>query len=270
MNFTKTLARSLKDIWSHRRLAATLAIRDTKAKYRSSFLGIFWAVFPPVAAAVGLATAKSAGVISLGETAIPYPAYVIFSMSLWQLFTTAITQPIGGLSGAKGLLTKVDFPREVIVLSEINKLLVFGLVQTVLIISVFLYFNVKVNSYFLLVFVPVLTSVLLGITISLLLAPFSLLYGDITSAMPIVIGGMFFITPVIYVAPEQGGIFSFFVHLNPMTTIMEFSRELLYSPTAPAFLPEFLIVMALTIPAACIALVFFRTAMPVVVERWSA
>lgn len=270
MKFTEILRSAFRDIWTHRYLATTLAIRDTKAKYRGSFLGFFWAVFPPLAAAIGLAAAKGAGVISFGETAIPFPAYIIFSMSLWQLFTAAITRPISALLGSKALLTKVDFPREVIIISEISKLLVFAFAQTILVVGVFIFFKVEVNSLFYLSVIPVLVFVLLGLTISLLIAPFALLFGDISSALPLALGGVFFITPVVYVLPKEGGLFSFVVRHNPLTTIIEFCRELVYSSHSPVFLYQFIIVTLLTLPIACMALVFFRIAMPIVVERWSA
>ncbi len=270
MNYIITLRSALRGIWEHRNLATILAIRDTKAKYRGSFFGIFWAVIPPIAAAIGLAAAKGAGVISLGNTSIPYPAYVIFGMSLWQIFTAAITLPISALSGAKGVLTKVDFPREVIILSEINKLVIFVLLQTILVVIVFAIFGVAVNKYFILAVIPIISLILLGLAISLLLAPLALLYGDISNAMPLVMGGMFFVTPVVFALPREGGVFSFVVRHNPLTMILEFSRELLYGPSFPAFFPQFLIVLVFTILLASFALVFFHLAMPVVVERWSA
>jgi len=269
MTFYKTLYEALQDIWRHRNLSKMLAIRDTKAKYRGSLLGLFWAVFPPVAAAVGLAAAKRAGILSLGITPIPYPAYVILSMSLWQIFTAALTRPITGLSASRSLLTKVNFPREVIVLSEIHKLLGSAVIQGVLVVGVFVYFGIPVSASAALVVVPIFMLMLLGVTISLLLAPAALLYGDIANAMPMAIGALFVVTPVVYPPPPHGGVFSFVVHLNPVTPLIEMSRELLYSPV-PACLPGFLVVTSLTIPAACLALVLFRLAMPIVVERWSS
>jgi len=269
MTFYETLQEALLDSWRHRNLAKMLAIRDTKAQYRGSLLGLFWAVFPPIAAAVGLAAAKGAGVLNLGITPIPYPAYVILSMSLWQIFTASLTRPISGLLAARVLLTKVNFPREVIVISEVHKLLVLASIQAVLVAGFFVYFGIPVSATAILVVVPIFMLVLLGVTISLLLAPVALLYGDIANAMPMAIGALFVVTPVVYAPPPHGGVFSFVVRLNPVTPLIEMSRELVYLPF-PTHLPGFLLVTALTVPAACLSLVLFRLAMPIVVERWSS
>ena len=81
--FIKICVSSPTDMYRHRHLATALAIRDTKAKYRGSLLGLFWAIFPPIGAAIGLAAAKGTAVLSLGDTPNPYPVYVVLSMSLW-------------------------------------------------------------------------------------------------------------------------------------------------------------------------------------------
>jgi len=269
MNFIRILHDALCDLWKHRTLATVLAIRDTKARYRSSLLGLFWAVFPPIAAAVGLAAAKGAGVVSFGNTSIPYPAYVIFGMSLWQLFTSAITKPIAAFAASRGLLTKVYFPREVIILSEISKLAVFLIVQAILVTAVFMYFKVSVNFSSIYIILPLLLLVILGLTISLLLTPIALLFGDINNALPFIVGALFFITPVVYTAPPEGGLFSFVVHLNPITPLFEISRDFLYG-SGPFAWQNFWIVTGVVLPSACVALVFFRLAMPIVIERWSS
>jgi len=260
---------SLADMYAYRRLAIAMAIRDTKAKYRGSFLGLFWAVFPPVAAAVGLTAAKGAGVLSLGETPIPYPAYVILSMSLWQLFTGAVSRPIAGLQAARSVLTKVDFPREVVVISEISKLGSSAIIQSILVTFVFLFFGVEVGPSAFLAIIPIALLVLLGLVISLMLAPLALLYGDIGSAMPMALGGLFIVTPVVYPPPPRGGVFSFVTQINPVTPLIETARDLLYSAAVP-HLWEAIAVAVLLVPLSVIALVLFRISMPLVVERWSS
>lgn len=260
---------SLVDMYKHRRLATALAIRDTKAKYRGSLLGLFWAIFPPIAAAIGLAAAKGAGVLNLGETPIPYPAYVVLSMSLWQLFATAVSRPIAGLQAARSVLTKVDFPREVIILSELHKLLITAVIQAILVAGVFVYFGIPVGPSAVLAIFPIAVLILLGIMVSVFLAPVALLYGDIGNAMPMALGALFFVTPVVYPPPPRGGTFSFVVQMNPVTPLIETTRELLYSP-APVHFGGFVLVSLLLVPFGMLALVLFRVAMPVVVERWSS
>lgn len=267
--FCRLLGASVLDFWQHRNLATVMAIRDTKAKYRNSMLGVFWAVTPPVLAAVGLTAARNSGMLNLGPTPIPYPAYVILGVSLWQLFTFAVTRPSHGLSAARSLLTKVGFPREVIVLCELNKLLASAGIHLVLVVLVFLLYRVPIATTIPLAVIPIVSLVVLGLALGLLVAPAALLVGDIMNAFPLLTGALLVVTPVVYVTPTGGGWFAAAVNFNPLTPIFEAIRYLV-SAGIPPHLEFFFSVMGGALVLLAIALVVFRVAMPVVVERWSS
>lgn len=263
------LRASLVDLWRHRSLATVMAIRDTKAKYRSSILGVFWAVTPPVLAAVGLTAARNSGMLDLGPTPIPYPAYVILGVSLWQVFTFALTRPSHGLSAARSLLTKVGFPREVIVLCELNKLFASVGIHLVLIAIVFLIYRVPIAATIPLAIIPIVTLAMLGLALGLLVAPAALLVGDILNALPLLTGALLVVTPVVYVTPSGEGWFAAAVNINPLTPIFEAIRYLV-SAGIPPHLGFFFSVLGGSLVLLATALVVFRVAMPVVVERWSS
>lgn len=265
----RLLRASLSDLWNHRELAATLAIRDTKAKYRSSLLGLFWAVAPPILAAIGLTSARNAGMLNLGHTPIPFPAYVVMGFSLWQIFTAALTKPTLSLATARGLLSKVDFPREVIVLSELNKLIGSVGIHAALVAVVFWIYQVPIAGTAPLIVLPLAVLILLGLAIGLLLAPAALLIGDILNALPFLTGALLIITPAVYVAPDNPGLFATVVKWNPLTPVFEWSR-LVLSVGFPSDLAYFGGVALGSVALFAGALVIFRVSMPVVVERWSA
>lgn len=246
-----------------------MAIRDTKAKYRSSLLGLFWAVAPPILAAIGLTSARNAGMLNLGHTPIPFPAYVVLGFSLWQIFTAALTKPMLSLAAARSLLSKVDFPREVIVLSELNKLVVSVGIHAVLVAVVFVIYKVPIATTAPLILIPLAILILLGLAIGLLLAPAALLIGDILNALPLLTGALLIVTPVVYVTPDNSGLFATVVRLNPLTPIFEWSR-LVLSVGIPPDLAFFSGVALSSTLLFALALVVFRISMPVVVERWSA
>jgi len=75
-----------RSLLTSRELAWRLMVRDIKAQYRQTGLGLFWAFIPPIVTAAGLTIERDAQVINLGETDLPYPAYVMFSMTLWQTY----------------------------------------------------------------------------------------------------------------------------------------------------------------------------------------
>ncbi len=269
MYLFKVFRESVSDIRQHHHLASAIALRDTKAKYRGSLLGYFWAVFTPLGTALVMIAARGAGVFQFGETSIPYPVYIILGMSLWQLFTASITQPLAGLQAARSVLTKLDFPREVIVVSELQKLIIFAAVQAGLVIAVSIYFGSPVSPFAPLAIFPIAILVLLGLTVSMLLAPVALLYGDLNNAIPSLLMAVFVLTPVVYPAPTPGSLFATVVWMNPVTWLIDATRHLLYAPELPQ-LDGIVLIGILLLPLAIVSLVIFRISMPVVVERWSS
>ena len=74
-HFSKHLKESLADIYTSRFLAKQLTVRDIKAQYRQSYLGIIWAFITPFTTAIVWIFLNSTGTIRLTDTGIPYPVY---------------------------------------------------------------------------------------------------------------------------------------------------------------------------------------------------
>lgn len=105
-----------RDLLASRELAWRLMVRDLSAQYRQSFLGIAWAFIPPIVTALGFTVASNAKVVNIGATDLPYPAYVMFSMALWQTYVEALNGPVQAVTAAKPMLARINFPREAIIL----------------------------------------------------------------------------------------------------------------------------------------------------------
>jgi len=261
-----------KEMWrsllASRELAWQLFIRDIKAQYRQSLLGFFWALVPPIATGIGLTVANNAKIINIGETDLPYPAYVMFSMTLWQTFAESINAPIQGVNGAKTMMAKINFPKEAVVLSKLGQVFFNFGIKLILIIGLFIWFRFPVSWEIIIAPVALIHLIALGTFIGLLLAPISSLYQDVQKTLTFVISGWLFLTPVIYPPPKEG-IFSVIVNLNPVTPLLVTARELatgaeLSHPTG------FWVVSAIAIMGLLIAWVFYRLAMPFIIERMSA
>jgi len=257
-----------RDLLASRELAWRLLVRDISAQYRQSILGIVWAFLPPIVTAWGLIIAKDAGAINVGNTPIPYPAYVIFSMSLWQTFMEALSAPIAAVSSAKSMLARINFPREAIILAKLGEVFFNFGIKIILIIAVFIWFKVPVTWSVLLAPLAIIHLVLLGTGIGLLLSPFGALYTDIAKIIPLILTPWLLITPVIYPVPKQGW-FSTLVNLNPVTPLLVTARDL--STTGMISEPiSFWIVSCLAFVLIFLAWIVYRLAMPFIVERMSS
>jgi lipopolysaccharide transport system permease protein len=261
-----------KEMWrsllASRELAWQLFIRDIKAQYRQSLLGFFWALVPPIATGIGLTVANNAKIINIGETDLPYPAYVMFSMTLWQTFTESINAPLQGVNGAKTMMAKINFPKEAVVLSKLGQVFFNFAIKLILIIGLFIWFRFPVSWEILIAPVALIHLVALGAFIGVLLAPISVLYQDVQKALTFIISGWLFITPVIF-PPPQSGIFSVIVNLNPVTPLLVTARELATGATLSHPI-GFWVASAIAIVGLLIAWIFYRLAMPFIIERMSA
>src|SRR5688572_18200555 len=175
----RLLAQMWRDLMASRELAWRLMLRDIRAHYRQSFLGFAWAFLPPIALAAGFTLAGNAKVINIATTELPYPAYVMFSMILWQTFVEALHGPVVAVTNAKLMLSRVNLPREAIVLAKLGEIFFNFAIKLVLIAAVFYWYQMPVTRAALLAPLALLSLILLGTFFGLLLAPLGLLYHDV-------------------------------------------------------------------------------------------
>lgn len=256
------------DLLASRELAWQLMLRDLKAQYRQSFLGIAWAIIPPIVMALGLTWAGNSQVIAISATDLPYPAYVMFSTSLWQTFVEALQGPVQAINQAKPMLSRVNFPREAIILAKLGEVLFNFAIKLILIIGLFVWFRIPIGWSILLAPVALIHLILLGTWFGMLLAPLSILYQDINKALTMITGFWLFITPVIYPIPQTGS-FSTLVRLNPVTPLLVTTRELATTGILTQ-VTGFWVVSAIAILGLLLTWIAFRLAMPFVIERISS
>lgn len=256
-----------RDLLASRELAWRLMVRDISAQYRQSFLGIAWAFLPPIILAVGFTLASQANVINVGVTDLPYPAYIVFSTALWQTFVEALNGPVQAVAAAKPMLARVNFPLEAIILAKLGEVFFNFAIKLILIVALFLWFQVSVSWTVILAPVALTHLIMLGTFIGILLAPLAALYQDVSKGLTMITGFWLFLTPVVYPVPSQGS-FGFLVRLNPVTPILVTTREL--ATTGIVSDPvRFWVVSVINIVGLLLAWVIFRLAMPFVIERVS-
>jgi lipopolysaccharide transport system permease protein len=265
----KQLGREMvHDLLASRELAWRLLVRDLSSQYRQSFLGIFWAFVPPIVAAVGLTLASNAKILNVGETDLPYPAYVMFSMALWQTFVESLNGPVQAVIAAKPMLARINFPREAIILSQIGQVgFNFG-IKLILIVAMFLWFQIPVAWTVILAPVALIHLIALGTAIGLLLAPIGTLYEDVSRGLTLLVSAWLFFTPVIY-PPPQTGLFATLVQWNPVTPLLVTVRELATVGAVSDPL-RFWLASLLAIGGLLLSWLTYRIAMPFVIERISA
>jgi lipopolysaccharide transport system permease protein len=267
-NPKRLLREMVRDLFASRELAWQLMVRDISAKYRQSFLGILWAFIPPVVMAAGFTLAKGNGVVNIANTDLPYPAYIMFSMALWQTFVEALSGPVQAVSSAKGMLVRINFPREAIIIAKLGEVFFNFGIKLILIVGLFIWFQMPVSWGVLIAPVALIHLVILGTFLGVLLAPMGALYQDFSMGLTLITSLWLFLTPVVYPIPAEG-LFATIVKLNPVTPLLVTTREL--ATTGMVSDPiGFWIASLLGIVGLLVAWLLYRLAMPFVVERMSS
>ena len=248
----KLLKESFHDIYESRFLARQLAERDIKAQYRQSYLGIIWAFITPLATAAVWIFLNMSGTIRVTDTGIPYPVYAFSGTLLWSIMTEAINSPTFSTNSARGLLSKINFPKEALIISGIYKLLFNSLVKILLLVAFVFIFGLGFHWSLLLLPFIIIGAVLFGITIGLFITPISMLYKDVGRIVSMGFSFLMYITPVVYSVPDSG-IMRTIMEINPFTPVILTGRDLL-TGTQPDYLIYYLVLMGSCIPLFFIAL----------------
>ena len=267
-NPQKMLRNMWIDLLTSRELAWRLLVRNISAMYRQSILGYLWAFLPPVLTTVTFVFLKSQNIINIGETEIPYPAYVMIGTLLWQTFVNTLNSPKKIIRSSKSMLAKANFPREALILAGLGEVLFNFIIRIILMFIVFIAFQIRVPLTLFLSPLGILALMALGLMIGILLVPLGMLFQDIYRGLTIITSLWFFITPVVYPPPKVWPA-SLLTQVNPVSPLLITTREWLTTGTVSQ--PwSFIIVTFSAVLLLFIGWMIYRLAMPHLIERMSA
>lgn len=262
------LREMLTDLWASHFLAYQFAKRDISSQYRQSYLGILWLFLTPVASAMVWIFLNSSGTINIPDTGMPYPVYVFSGTLIWSILIDAINSPTQSTNASRSILTKINFPKEALVLSGVYKLLFNSSVKVVLLVAFVFIFGVGFHWSLLLFPLALVCTVLVGTAIGLLLTPTGLLYNDISRLVSMGLSLVMYLTPVVYGIPKTG-IMKIIMTYNPFTPLVTTTRDLAVGQS-PEFLNYFYGLSIAGILLLLLSLLIYRVSIPVIVERLSA
>lgn len=246
-------------------LSLRLAQQNIRARYRKSFLGILWAMLPPLTITAGFTLASRANIFQVGETLLPYPIYVLIGTVLWQLFAECLEGPYNALENARSYITRVTFPREAFLFAQFFEILFSAAIRLSVALAFAIVMGIAPVSSMVLFPVASIAVIILGCAIGLLIAPALILFGDSIHALRLVLAYGLFLTPVVY-PPPSSGILYWIVTVNPVTPLMMSARESLvgWGLSSPIGFPIVLIASVATLIA---GMLMMRIALPFLIER---
>jgi homopolymeric O-antigen transport system permease protein len=260
--------RMSQDIRISRELAWRLLLRNISSRYRHTFLGYVWTFLPPVMTAGVFVILQRAGYFIVGQTQVPYAVFVLAGLFLWQAFADAVHAPLRLVQQSYSILTKVNFPREALILAGVGEVLFASLIRLALLVLALTLFGVGVPWTAIWFPFGVLALIGMGIALGLLITPVAILYHDVGQALPFALQLWMFLTPVIYPIPASWP-GSLLVLFNPVSPVLDTTRDWLFSGS-PQYLSGFFVISGLTTLALLAGWLLYRLALPILIERMSA
>ena len=260
------LLRSMfKDLLASRELSWRLFLRDFRAQYRQSLLGYAWVFIPPLASALPFAFLNSQGIVKVGATPIPYAAFAMVGTVIWQVFVDALNSPLKTITVARAMLTRINFPKEAILLAGLANVGLSLLIRLLLLAAIFAVYGIVPPATIVLFPLGLIGLALFGLMLGVLITPLGLLYKDVQQGLPVITMFLMLLTPVVYPTPKSG-FAGWFAALNPLTPLVNTTRDWLTVGAAPQAV-AFFVTSAI---AAVLLLVFwtaYRVTLPHLIAR---
>lgn len=219
-------------LYASRELLSELVRKELRVRYRRSVLGLAWSLLQPLATATVLYVAFS----ELFRFRIDnYPVYALAGILFWNFFSQSVVHSMNSLRSHSALLLRLPVPRAVFPLAAVFSGVVHLLLALLPLLAI-----VSTTGHSLWPswgFLPV-SLFLAGLFTAgagLALAPLAVRFHDVTELVQMLIGLLFFLTPVIYplqIVPER---WIWLVRFNPLRSILEVFRDpIFYGKVPPA------------------------------------
>ncbi len=224
----KSWRNMLCELIDNRELIWRLFVRDFTAKYRQTLLGVLWAILTPLVTIGTFLYLNKAGVFDTGETSVPYPAYAILGLTIWQLFSGGVAASYNSIVAAGSMVGKINFPKEALVIAAFGQTAVDVLIRAVITFMIFLYYKISPPGISLLAPLLLVPLLLLTLGTGFILSILNSFSRDISNVVNLVLGFLLLLTPILYNEPKSD-FFGVVNHWNPLSVLVCTPRDLILS-----------------------------------------
>jgi len=226
-----------RSLWIHRDLIVKMTRREVIGRYRGSVMGLMWSFLNPLFMLLIFTFVFSvvfAARWGTEEESKAQFAVVLFAgLIVHGLFAEILLRAPGVVVGNANYVKRVVFPLEVLPLITLGGALFHTLVSLLILIAAFVLFNGFLHWTVLLAPVVLLPLVVLGVGLAWILASLGVFVRDITQVTGVLATALLFLSPVFFPVSALPDFMQPWMHLNPLTLIIEQVREVLIWGRAP-------------------------------------
>ena len=228
------MVKRIKILFSEREIIKNIIVKELKARYAGSLLGISWTVITPL-----LITAVISFVFTkVIKTDIGYfPLFVLSAILRWMCFSSSLFDAAPSIIRNSHILNQFTISKEILPVASVTANFINFIFGLLAMLPIFIIFKIKMTTLLFLLPFVILFHFIFTVGISLLLSCINIFLRDITHLLEVGLMFWFWITPVFYSVDMIPVSFRWVCILNPMTSYITVYRSILFEARLPGFYP---------------------------------
>lgn len=228
---------TLKEIYEYRTMIGSLVRRELRGKYEKSVLGFLWAFLGPMFQILIY------GIVFTVVFHNNMPNYYIFLMTgmlPWTFFSDSLSQGTGAIIYNSEMVKKIYFPRETLVIGEVNAKLVNMLLSFIVMVFFILISGVGFSIHVVMLPLVILIEYLIALGMAMLAAATTVYLRDLEYVINVILMAWVWGTPIMYSTDNiTNPLFLTLLKLNPMTGVIGGYQSIFYFHIWPSFMSLF-------------------------------
>lgn len=225
------MLKRIRRLLSQRQILKNIVLKEIKAKYAGSFLGIFWALITPLLITI---------VVNFIFTEVMrmniehFPLFVLSAILPWMCFSASLFDATNSIVKNAHLLNQFVISREILPIAAVLANFVnfsFGLV---VILPIFMVFKIQIMPVLLLLPFVIFLHLIFTVGIGLFLSCVNVFFRDVSNLLEVSLMFWIWMTPIFYSIDMVPLNFRWIFALNPMTSYIAMYRNILFEAKIPS------------------------------------
>lgn len=253
------------DFMKSRELIWRLFLRDFTSRHKQSLLGWAWIVLMPLMTMGTFLLLNMSGIIQIGDIDVPYPIFGLLSYSIWNIFSQGLSMATTSVTGAGGLVQKINFSKDTLVFASLGQVIIDFLIRMVLTMAVFFLYGQFMRPSFFLFPVLLFPLMLLTLGIGMVSSLLQTITKDVVNFVNLGTSFLLLLMPIMYATPQSGILWNI-NRYNPLFYLLLTPRDLMLYGVVTGVV-GFLLSSLLAISVFLVGWIFFYVSQTKLAER---
>ena len=229
-----------RSLIQHRQLIMQMIQREVVGRYKGSVMGLGWSFFNPILMLtvytfVFSVVFKARWGLDPNESKTQFAVVLFVGMIVHALFAEVLNRAPSLILSNVNYVKRVVFPLEILPVITMGAALFHTLISLLVLLSAFVIFNGYLHWTVIFIPLVLLPFIILTLGIAWMLASLGVFVRDIGQTIGIVVTVMMFLSPIFYPVTALPEEFRPLLMANPLTFIIEQSREVMIWGHLPDF-----------------------------------